>query len=399
MSTLLELKEKRNTAWEQAKNFLNTVRSEEGLVSEEDARRYDEMEAKIKLYNKEIARLERQEKLDLELSQPATQALTGQPTLGVENSKDEKEGIASTIYNETFWTNIRKRNYYDVANVLRVGEDTEGGHLVPDEYEKKLVEGLREENFFRNLATVIKTSSGERKIPVVTGHGTASWMDENGLYPETDETFGQVTLDSYKIGTAIRVSEELINDSVFDLESYMTAEFARRIGTEEEKSFLIGDGSKKPTGIFTQADVTGPTTATKDITFDDMIELYHSLPAPYRKNAVWILHDSTVKAIRKLKDGNGNYIWQPSTQAGQPDLILNRPYYRSTFAPLPEAGNKAIAFGDFSYYWIADRQGRTFKRLNELYAANGQIGFLASQRVDGKLVLPEAVKVLTVKGK
>lgn len=399
MSTLLELKEKRNTAWEQAKNFLNTVRSDEGLVSEEDAKRYDEMEAKIKLYNKEIARLERQEKLDLELSQPATQALTSQPTLGVENSKDEKEGIASTIYNETFWTNIRKRNYYDVANVLRVGEDTEGGHLVPDEYEKKLVEGLREENFFRNLATVIKTSSGERKIPVVTGHGTASWMDENGLYPETDETFGQVTLDSYKIGTAIRVSEELINDSVFDLESYMTAEFARRIGTEEEKSFLIGDGSKKPTGIFTQADVTGPTTATKDITFDDMIELYHSLPAPYRKNAVWILHDSTVKAIRKLKDGNGNYIWQPSTQAGQPDLILNRPYYTSTFAPLPEAGNKAIAFGDFSYYWIADRQGRTFKRLNELYAANGQIGFLASQRVDGKLVLPEAVKVLTVKGK
>ncbi|WP_449459981.1 phage major capsid protein [Streptococcus suis] len=399
MSTLLELKEKRNTAWEQAKNFLNTVRSEEGLVSEEDARRYDEMEAKIKLYNKEIARLERQEKLDLELSQPATQVLTSQPTLGVENSKDDKEGIASTIYNETFWTNIRKRNYYDVANILRIGEDTEGGHLVPDEYEKKLVEGLREENFFRNLATVIKTSSGERKIPVVTGHGTASWMDENGLYPETDETFGQVTLDSYKIGTAIRVSEELINDSVFDLESYMTAEFARRIGTEEEKSFLIGDGSKKPTGIFTQADVTGPTTATKDITFDDMIELYHSLPAPYRKNAVWILHDSTMKAIRKLKDGNGNYIWQPSTQAGQPDLILNRPYYTSTFAPLPEAGNKAIAFGDFSYYWIADRQGRTFKRLNELYAANGQIGFLASQRVDGKLVLPEAVKVLTVKGK
>lgn len=399
MSKLLELKEKRNTAWEQAKNFLNTVRSEEGLVSEEDAKRYDEMEAKIKLYNKEIARLERQEKLDLELSQPTTQALTSQPTLGVENSKEEKEGIASTIYNETFWTNIRKRNYYDVANVLRVGEDTEGGHLVPDEYEKKLVEGLREENFFRNLATVIKTSSGERKIPVVTGHGTASWMDENGLYPETDETFGQVTLDSYKIGTAIRVSEELINDSVFDLENYMTAEFARRIGTEEEKSFLIGDGSKKPTGIFTQADVTGPTTATKDITFDDMIELYHSLPAPYRKNAVWILHDSTVKAIRKLKDGNGNYIWQPSTQAGQPDLILNRPYYTSTFAPLPEAGNKAIAFGDFSYYWIADRQGRTFKRLNELYAANGQIGFLASQRVDGKLVLPEAVKVLTVKGK
>ncbi|HEM4769332.1 TPA: phage major capsid protein, partial [Streptococcus suis] len=351
--------------------------------------------------NQEIARLERQEKIDLELSQPASQALIGQPTtvLNDKTTEEEKKGVASDSYAKTFWTSVRKRHFFDVKDVLRVGEDTEGGHLVPDEYEKKLVQGLQEENFFRSLATVIKTSSGERKIPVVTGHGSASWMDENGLYPETEETFGQVTLDSHKIGTAIRISEELLNDSVFDLESYMTAEFARRIGTEEEKAFLIGDGSKKPTGIFTQAEVTGPTTATKDITFDDMIELYHSLPAPYRKNAVWILHDTTVKAIRKLKDNNGNYIWQPSTQAGQPDLILNRPYYTSTFAPLPEAGNKAIAFGDFSYYWIADRQGRTFKRLNELYANNGQIGFLASQRVDGKLVLPEAVKTLTVKAK
>ncbi|HGA0629631.1 TPA: phage major capsid protein [Streptococcus agalactiae] len=400
MSKLLELKEKRNAAWAQAKAFLDTVRSEDGLVSDEDSKRYEEMESKIELYNKEIARLERQEKIDLELAQPTSQALTTQPTVIVDNQKeDEKKGVASDIYTQTFWTSVRKRNFYDVKDVLRVGEDTEGGHLVPDEYEKKLIQGLQEENFFRSLATVIKTSSGERKIPVVTGHGSASWMDENGLYPETDETFGQVTLDSHKIGTAIRISEELLNDSVFDLESYMTSEFARRIGTEEEKSFLVGDGSKKPTGIFTQADVEGPTTATKDITFDDMIELYHSLPAPYRKNAVWILHDTTVKVIRKLKDNNGNYIWQPSTQAGQPDLILNRPYYTSTFAPLPEAGNKAIAFGDFSYYWIADRQGRTFKRLNELYANNGQIGFLASQRVDGKLVLPEAVKTLTIKGK
>ncbi|RMI73789.1 phage major capsid protein [Streptococcus iniae] len=400
MSKLLELKEKRNKAWQKAKDFIDSVRDSDGLVSVEDSNRYEEMEEIINRYNQEIARMERQEKIDLELAQATSQALTTQPTVIKDSEKeDEKKGIASDVYSKTFWTSVRKRNFFDVKDALRVGEDTEGGHLVPDEYEKRLVQGLQDENFFRGLATVIKTSSGERKIPVVTGHGSASWMDENGLYPESDEVFGQVTLDSHKIGTAIRVSEELLNDSVFDLESYMTTEFARRIGTEEEKTFLIGDGSKKPTGIFTQAEVTGPTTATKDITFDDMIELYHSLAAPYRKNAVWILHDTTVKAIRKLKDNNGNYIWQPSTQAGQPDMILNRPYYTSTFAPLPDQGNKAIAFGDFSYYWIADRQGRTFKRLNELYATNGQIGFLASQRVDGKLVLPEAVKVLTVKGK
>ncbi|HEM5075617.1 TPA: phage major capsid protein, partial [Streptococcus suis] len=242
MSTLLELKEKRNQAWQQAKTFLDSVRTEDGLVSEEDSKRYDDMEAKINLYNQEIARLERQEKIDLELAQPASQALIGQPTtvLNDKTTEEEKKGVASDIYAKTFWTSVRKRHFFDVKDVLRVGEDTEGGHLVPDEYEKKLVQGLQEENFFRSLATVIKTSSGERKIPVVTGHGSASWMDENGLYPETEETFGQVTLDSHKIGTAIRISEELLNDSVFDLESYMTAEFARRIGTEEEKSFLIG---------------------------------------------------------------------------------------------------------------------------------------------------------------
>ncbi|HGA0563401.1 TPA: phage major capsid protein, partial [Streptococcus agalactiae] len=148
MSKLLELKEKRNAAWAQAKAFLDTVRSEDGLVSDEDSKRYEEMEAKIELYNKEIARLERQEKIDLELAQPTSQALTTQPTVIVDNQKeDEKKGVASDIYTQTFWTSVRKRNFYDVKDVLRVGEDTEGGHLVPDEYEKKLVQELQEENF------------------------------------------------------------------------------------------------------------------------------------------------------------------------------------------------------------------------------------------------------------
>lgn len=110
------------------------------------------------------------------------------------------------------------------------------------------------------------------------------------------------------------------------------------------------------------------------------------------------MNDTTIKALRKIKDGNGNYIWQPSVVVGQPDTILNRPYKTSIYAPELSAGNTAILFGDFSAYWIADRQGRSFKRLNELYAANGQIGFLASERVDGKLIIPEAVRGLAVKG-
>ena len=165
---------------------------------------------------------------------------------------------------------------------------------------------------------------------------------------------------------------------------------------KEEEAFLIGDGTGKPTGIF-QTVTEGATSSGATITFDDVMDLYHSLKSPYRKNAVWILNDSTVKALRKLKDNNGNYIWQPSVQAGVPDMILNRPYFTSSFVPTIDTSKKVLAFGDFSYYWIADRQGRSFKRLNELYAESGQVGFLASQRVDGKLILNEAVKVLTMK--
>ena len=308
-------------------------------------------------------------------------------------------GRASAEYQTAFWNAMRKKNYYDVNNALSIGEDAEGGYLVPDEFERKLVEGLEEESFFRTLATVIRTSSGDRKIPIVTGKGEAAWIDENGQFPESDDSFGQTSIGAYKLATMIKVSDELLNDSVFDVQAYIVKEFARRISTKEEEAFFVGDGAGKPVGIFnaTGGGEVGVTTTTANITFDDVMDLFYSLKAPYRKKAKWILNDSTVKALRKLKDANGNYIWQPSVSVGVSDMILNRPYYTSTFAPEVAAGATPLAFGDFSYYWIADREGRSFKRLNELYATTGQVGFLASQRVDGKLILPEAVKLLSMK--
>lgn len=395
MNQILVLREKRAKAWEAAKAFLDSKRDKDGFVSAEDTATYDKMEADVIALGKEIERLERQAAIDLELAKPTSQPITNQPGSGMK--EDKKSGRASDAYRKAFWDSIRRRNYFDVQNTLSIGTDTEGGYLVPDEYEQRLIDALQEQNFFRQLATVITTSSGDRNIPVVSGHGEAAWMDENGLYTESDDTFGLISLGAYKLGTAIKVSDELLNDSVFDLEGYIATEFTRRIGAKEEEAFLVGDGKKKPTGVFVSAE-NSVTTSGTSITFDDVMDLYHSLRVPYRKNAVWLLNDTTVKALRKVKDGNGNYIWQPSVQAGEPDTILNRPYYTSSFVPDLAAGNKIMAFGDFSYYWIADRQGRSFKRLNELYAANGQVGFLASQRVDGKLILPEAVKTMTLKG-
>lgn len=394
MNKILELREKRAKAWEAAKAFLDSKRGADGLLSAADTATYDKMEADVVNLGKEIERLERQAAIDLELSKPTSSPITNQPGSGMKD--DAKTGTASEAYKRVFWDSFRKRGFMDINNVLQIGTDEQGGYLVPDEFEHKLIDALQEQNFFRTLATIIHTSSGDRKIPVVTGHGEAAWMDENGLYPESEDTFGITSIGAYKLGTAIKVSDELLYDSVFDLESYIATEFARRIGTKEEEAFIVGDGTSKPTGVVPSAE-DGVTTVGANITFDDVMDLYHSLRIPYRRNAVWLLNDTTVKALRKLKDGNGNYIWQPSVQAGQPDMILNRPYYTSSFVPDLTAGNRVMLFGDFSYYWIADRQGRSFKRLNELYAANGQVGFLASQRVDGKLILPEAVKAMTLK--
>ena len=398
MKKILELREKRAKAWEAAKAFLDSKRGEDGLLSAEDTAAYEKMEQEVVDLGKEIERLERQAAIDAELNKPVSEPITNKPNNNPDG--EEKKGRATDKYRKTFWNAMRRKNFYDVENALQVGTDSEGGYLVPDEFEHTLVEALEEENFFRSIATVIQTSSGDRKIPVVATKGTASWIDEEGAYPESDDSFGQVSIGAYKVATMLKVSDELLNDSVFDLEAYISKEFGRRIGAKEEEAFFTGDGKGKPTGIFNAAGGAsdGVTTAAAGITFDDVMDLFYAVKSPYRKKAVWVLNDTTVKALRKLKDNNGNYIWQPSVQAGQPDMILNRPYHTSAYVPEVAAGAKVMAFGDFSYYWIADRQGRSFKRLNELFAANGQVGFLASQRVDGKLILSEAVKTMAIKG-
>ena len=401
MSKILELREKRAKAWDAAKQFLDAKRGADGMLSEEDTAAYDKMEQDVMNLGKEIERLERQAAIDAELSKATSTPLTGKPGAKMGKDETEKTGRASDEYKGSFWNAMRvKAPMPSVLNALQEGTDSEGGYLVPDEFERTLVEALEEENVFRTLAHVIRTSSGDRKIPVVASKGSASWVDEEGAYQESDDAFSQVSIGAYKLGTMIKVSEELLADSVFDLEAYISKEFARRIGAREEESFFNGDGKGKPLGILAAtggAEVGVTAASATAITADEVIDLFYSLKAPYRKNAVWVLNDATVKQIRKLKDTTGQYLWQPSLVAGTPDTILGRPVKTSAFMPTAAAGAKTIAFGDFKYYWIADRQGRTFKKLSELYAANGQVGFMGTQRVDGKLILPEAIKVLQQK--
>jgi len=246
----------------------------------------------------------------------------------------------------------------------------------------------------RRLCRIIRTSSGDLQIPVVATRGTAAWVDEAGEIPTSDTNFAQVTLSAYKLATMIKVSHELLNDSAFPLDSFLATDFGRRMGTLEEEAFLGGDGTKKPTGFLNSAQVGVTATSDTVITFDDVMDLYHSLKSPYRNKAAFICNDLTIKALRKLKDSNGQYLWQPSVVAGTPDTVLGRPIHVSSYMPQIAAEAKVMAFGDFSFYWIADRTGRTFERLNELFSATDQVGFKATQRVDGRLILPEAIQVM-----
>jgi len=395
MSKILELRQRRAKAWDEAKSFLDSKRGDNGLLSAEDTATYDKMEADVVALGKEVERLERQAALDAEMAKATSSPILGKPAA----TEEEKKGRATEAYKKAFWNAMRGRYTPDIHNALKEGVDTQGGYLVPEEFEARLIEAATERNIMRTLGTVI-TTGNDRKIPVASSKGSSSWVEEEGEIPESDDTFGQITLSAYKLATAIKISDELLNDSVFNLESYIAKSLGERIAEKEDEAFLVGNGTGKPTGIFNATgggQVAVTTASATAITLDEVLDLFYSLKSAYRPNSAFLLNEASLKAIRKLKDSTGQYLWSPSVKDGEPDVILGRPYHTSFFVPTIASGAKTIAFGDFSFYWIADREGRTFKRLDELYARNGQVGFMAYQRVDGKLILPESVKILQQK--
>lgn len=397
MDKILEMRQKRADLWDAAKAFLDAHTSEDGTMSAEDTTTYEKMEADVIAMGKNIERLERKAAIDRELDAPTSEPLMGRPR---QLDIDPRQGRASDKYKKAFWNSLRGQHSYEIRNALQVGELSEGGYLAPDEYEHQLIEALQEENIMRGLVHVITTSSGDRKIPIVASKGEASWIEEEAEIPESDDSFGMITLSAHKVGCMIRISEELLHDSAFDLPSYIVREFARRVGAAEEKAILTGDGSHKPFGLLhatNGAQLGGTAASATALVSDELLDLQHSLKTGYRRRAFWVMNDATVKAIRKLKDSTGQYLWSPGLLAGQPDTLLNQKVLTSNYMPLPTAGNKAILYGDFSNYWLADREGRSINRLNELYAKNDQVGFKVTQRVDGRLILPESVKVLQMK--
>lgn len=386
-TTIQELIEKRAKAWEGAKAFVESKKDSDGLLSKEDVETYNEMEQKVKDFTVEIERMQEMDKMERELSKPVNTPLISKP---MSHEKEEKEKMTSE--HKQAMVKALRSNFRQIENILQEKVDSDGGYLVPEEYDSRLIQTLEEENIMRKLGHTITTSE-KHKINIAATNPAAAWIEEGGQLKFGESTFKQILLDAHKLHVAIKVTEELLYDSAFNLESYILEQFGKALANAEEDAFLNGDGTGKPTGIFNQTNGGTHITETATLKADDIITLVHALKRPYRKNAAFILNDKTISAIRKLKDSNGAYIWQPSYQVGEPDRLVGYPVYTSAFAP-----EKKIAFGDFSYYNIGDRCTRSFKELQELFAGNGMIGFVAKERVDGKLILPEAVQILPIKG-
>lgn len=391
--TIQELIDKRARAWNTAKDFLDSHRTANGTLTHEDDEAYDRMESEITDLTKEISRMQRQEAIDRELAQPVNTPIVNKPM----RDEKPKTGRASEAYHAAVMNYIRTKAKV-VTDVLQEGVDEQGGYLVPAEWDRRLIDVLTEENIMRRLATSI-TTSGEHKINIAGTKPAAAWIEEGGALSFGEATFDQKILDAHKLHVAIKITEELLYDNAFGLESYIITQFGKALANAEEDAFLNGNGTGKPTGLFhaTRGGTYSVEINNTSIKTDDILDLIYKLKRPYRKNASFILNDSTLAAIRKLKDLNGAYVWQPSYQAGEPDRICGYSANTSAYVPELEAGKPAIAFGDYSYYNIGDRGVRSFQELRELFAGNGMIGYVAKERVDGLLILPEAVQILSVR--
>ncbi len=319
--------------------------------------------------------------------------------------QDACGGISGADYRKNFLSAIRNKFKGEAVNYLRESTLPDGGYLVPNEFHKEIVSELEEENVLRKIGTTFATESSHR-IPIVATRPAASWIGEGEEINFANETFGQVTLEAYKLAVAIKVSNELLNDSFYPIERHLVHEFSLAFGRAEENAFLTGTTAqnsqqKNPTGILptlATSPTTTITTTTTELTVDDLLNLEFALKRPYRKNAVWLMSDSLLAIVRKMKDNDERFVWQSGMTDAEPEKIFGYPVYTSPFMPAVTSGNVVALFGDFkNYYFIGERGQRVFKPLRELYAMSDQTAFLMLERVDAVLTNLEAIKALKLR--
>lgn len=271
------------------------------------------------------------------------------------------------------------------------------GYLVPEDLRKEIVRIMYEAGAMMNLAQVINTTT-LTDIPIDGTAPTAYWIAEEGAFTDSSPTVNRVQLGANKLGVMVKVSEELLSDSAFDVESYVAELAGTAMGRSAENEFINGTVSGRPSGLIAGTFSFGLTSSvTNSFNYEDLVGLFAAVKTPYANKGAWLTGRPALGTIMTMKDAANQFVFQPSYDAGQPDRLLSRPLHTSEYMPALTTTAKGIAFGDFSHYKIAVRGGMSAQRLNERYADTGQVGFRFWQRLDGKMALAEAVKYLVCK--
>ncbi len=285
----------------------------------------------------------------------------------------------------------------DEVRSLRVSDDTAGGYLAPDEFVAEVIKGIVEVSPVRQAARVGNTSSGAVILPKRTGRPTASWVGETEDRPETGSTYGQVEIPIHEMACYVDVSLRLLEDAAVNVEAEVASDLAEEFGRLEGVALVNGNGVKKPMGVMADPGVaytaSGNASTLGSAPADLLITHMYAMPAFYRNGGAWMMNGNTLAAIRKLKDAQGAYIWQPSYQAGQPATILGRPVIEAVDMPDIGTGTEPIAFGDFPRaYRIYDRVALSVMRDPYSQATKGLVRFHARRRIGGGVVLAEAIR-------
>ena len=394
-----ELLQKRAALWDKAKNFLDTHTDKDGKISARDSEIVNKMEEDIDALSRTIEHYERSGRIGAELEKPFNtpyfEPFGADP---FKNATRPTRGIQGAEYRKEFFNQIRK-GFKSAQNYLREGGDPAlGGYLLPTEFDTAIVSKLEETNVMRQISRVIQTAS-EHKFVLVAEQPQAAVVSEGQTIEFSSEQFDSVSLGAHKIATGIRLTNEVLADSYYNLEAHLVDEFGKAIGRLEESLFITGTGQGQPTGVLYTVAASQDryiSTSEAGVSADDIINLQYSLPRAYRKNACFLTSDETLARIRKLKDADQNYIWTPSLVDSEPPKLLGASIYTSPFMPPVQSGAIPVLYGDFSAFVIGERGERIFKPLYELYALSDLTAYLMIKRIDSVLVDKAAIKGLYV---
>lgn len=409
------LRDRRLNVWNQAKELADTAAEENRAFSAEEQGTWDSL-------NEELDKLDTRIKAVLDGEQRAKDADTAMDRIAGKTVENRTGEASAANGEQELADKFRKLATGEIRNIdvpmptaferraLRGGIEQRApiltsGVPMPTTFIGQLYNYLVDTSTIRSTnPTIYTTSTGETlTVPRSTAEGAATWFAEGAQVTESNPTLSSVSLGAFKVGKTIYVSTELLQDAGFDLLGFIAEHAGRNIGIAVDTAYVAGPGTTQPTGFVTTATVGATATAaagnvTTLATADPIFDLFHSVIPQYRNRASWVMNDSSIKNVRKLRDGSGGagtgqYLWQPGLQAGQPDTLLGRPVYADPNMPVMAASAKSIAFGDFGGYWIRDVTPLRFDRSDDFRFDTDVVSFRVLYRTDGKQGDVNAIKL------